>query len=167
MRGRLTLKTKADLQIDRVERIDSTWLKIDRLDFSRFCRSTRLGWKSIDSIKSLPTVYRPIHFYAAQLQLSSVFFIVMSVCLSQPWTVLMVTRQLADMQIREITWSLCKNDWRDRVAIWRVDWPRPVSFCVRWVSHPKSAVHDEGHSWSLNILLPYVSQMVQVDAWSK
>jgi len=57
----------------------------------------------MDSIDSLPTVYRPIHFYAAQLQLSSVFFIVMSVCLSQPCTVLMVTRQLADMPTREIT----------------------------------------------------------------
>ena len=31
-----------DLEIDRVERIDSTPLKIDRLDFSRFCRSTPL-----------------------------------------------------------------------------------------------------------------------------
>jgi len=64
----------------------------------------------------------------------------MSVCLSQSCTVLMITRQLADMPTREITWSLCKNDWTDRVAIWRVDWPRPMSFCVRWVSHPKSAV---------------------------
>jgi len=25
----------------------------------------------------------------------------------------------------------------------------------------------EGHSWSLNILLPYISQTAQVDAWSK
>jgi len=32
-----------DLEIDRVKRIDSTRLKIDRLDFSRFCRLTRLG----------------------------------------------------------------------------------------------------------------------------
>ena len=91
------------------------------------------------------------HFYAAQLQLSSVFFIVMSVCLSQPWTVLMVTRQLADMPTREITWSLCKKDWTDRVAIWRVDWPRPVSFCVRRVSHPKSAVRDV--SWRRSLLV--------------
>ena len=83
---------------------------IDRLDFSWFCRSTRLGWKLIDSIDSLPTVSRPIHFFAAQLQLSSVFYIVMSVCLSQPWTALMVTRQPADMPTREITRSLCKND---------------------------------------------------------
>jgi len=54
-----------DLEIDRVKRIDSTRLKIDRLDFSRFCRSTRLVWNSIDSIDrldSLPTVYRPVHF---------------------------------------------------------------------------------------------------------
>jgi len=53
-----------DLEIDRVERINSTRLKIDQLDFSRFWRSTRLSWKSIHSIDSLPTVYRPrsIHF---------------------------------------------------------------------------------------------------------
>jgi len=63
-----------------------------------------------------------------------------------------VTRQLADMPTREITWSLCKNDWTDRVAIFlRVDWPRPVSFCVRWVSHPKSAVRDV--SWRRSLLV--------------
>jgi len=76
----------------------------------------------------------------------------MSVCQSQPWTVLMVTRQLADMPTSEITWSLCKNDWTDRVAIRRVDWPHPVSFCViRWVSHPKSAVRDV--SWRRSLLV--------------
>jgi len=79
-------------------------------------------------------------------------FIVMSVCLSQPCTVFIVNRQLADyMPTREITWSLCKNDWADRVAIWRVDWPRSVSFCVRWVSHPKSAVRDV--SWQRSLLV--------------
>jgi len=105
--------------LDRVERIDSTRLIIDRLDFSRFCRSTRVGRKSIDSIDSFPTVYKPTgySFFVSQLQLSSVFFTVMSVCLSQPWTMLMITRQLADMPTREITWSLCKNDWTDRVTI--------------------------------------------------
>ena len=59
------------------------------------------------------------------------------------------TRRHADS--REITLSLCKNDWADRVAIWRVDWPRPVSFCVRWVSHPKSAVRDV--SWRRSLLV--------------
>jgi len=64
-----------------------------------------------------------------------------------------VTRQLADMPTREITWSLCKNDWTDRVAIFlRVDWPRPVSFCVRWVSHPKSAVRDVSSRRSLLVI---------------
>jgi len=77
-----------DLEIDRVERIDSTRLKIDRLD-----RSTRLASHCLQAYS----------FFAAQLQLSSVFFIVMSVCQSQPCTVLMVTRQLADMPTREIT----------------------------------------------------------------
>jgi len=55
------------------------------------------------------------------------------------------------MPTREITWSLCKNDWTDRVAIWRVDWPRPVSFCVRWVSHPISAVRDA--FWQRSLLV--------------
>ena len=62
-----------------------------------------------------------------------------------------LTRQLADMPTREITWSRCKNDWTDRVAIWRVDWPRLVSFCVRWVTHPKSAVRD--FSWRRSLLV--------------
>ena len=79
----------------------------------------------------------------------------MSACLSQPCTVLVVTRQLADMPTREITWCLCKNDWTDWVPIWSVDWPRPVcvilSFCVRWVSHPKSAVLDV--SWRRSLLV--------------
>ena len=61
-----------DLEIDRVERIDSTRLKIDRLD-----RSTRLASHCLQACS----------FFAAQLQLSSVFFIVMSVCQSQPCTV--------------------------------------------------------------------------------
>ena len=74
----------------------------------------------------------------------------MSVCLSH-CIVFMATRQLADMPTREITRSTCKNDWADRVAIWCVDWPRPVSFCVRWVSHPKSAVRDV--SWRRSLLV--------------
>jgi len=117
---------------------------VDRLDSDEY----RLTW-------STPSTCFPLFighsFFAAQLQLSSVFFIVMSVCLSQPCTVLMVTRQLADMPTLEITWSLCKNDWTDRVASWRVDWPRPVSFCVRWVSHPKLAVRDV--SWRRSLLV--------------
>ena len=39
----------------------------------------------------------------------------------------------------------------DRVAIWHVDWPWPVSFCVRWVSHPKPAVRDV--SWQRSLLV--------------
>ena len=34
-------------------------------------------------------------------------------------------------------------------------------------SPPSVTFPGEGHSWSLNILLPYISQTAQVDAWSK
>ena len=34
-------------------------------------------------------------------------------------------------------------------------------------SWPSVTFPGEGHSWSLNILLPYISQTAQVDAWSK
>ena len=71
--GGPTVKHKV---LDRVERIDSTRLIIDRLDFSRFCWSTRLGWKSIDSF---PTVYKPIHFLLRNFSWAACFS---SSCLS-------------------------------------------------------------------------------------
>ena len=140
-----------DLEIDRVERIDSTRLKIDPLDFSRFCRSTRLGWKSIHSIYSLPTVYRPIHFSLRNFSWAACFS---SSCLFVCHNHVLCSWLLDNLQTCRLVRSpdpCAKNDWTDRVAIWRVDWPQPVSFCVRWVSHPKSAVRDV--SWRRSLLV--------------
>ena len=140
--------------------IDSTLVdSVDRLD-SAEKRSTR----STSSTRFLRFIGLFICCCATSVEQR--VFIVMSVCLSQPCTVLMVTRQLADMPTREITWSLCKNEWTDRVAIWRVDWPRSVSFCVRWVSHPKSAVRDV--SWQRSLLvIKYVAALYLANGSSK
>jgi len=136
------------------------WSGINRLH-SIENRSTRLGWKLIDS---LPTVYRPIHFSLHNFSWATCFS--SSVCLSQPCTVLMVTRQLADMPTREIIWSLCKNDWTDRVAIWCVDWPWSVSFCIRWVYNPKSAVRDVSRRKSL-VVIKYFAALYVANGWSR
>jgi len=73
---------------------------------------------------------------------------------------------LDNSQTCEITWSLCKNDWTDRVAIWRVDWPRPVSFSVRWVSHPKSAVRDVSY-WRSFLVIKYFAALCLANVSSR
>jgi len=126
-----------DLEIDRVERIYSTRLK------------------SIDSIDSLPTVYRPIHFYAAQLQLSSVFFIVMSVCLSQPWTVLISSWLLDNSQTCWLARSLdpcAKTTGRIDLQFGVLIGLGQCHFVLDGCpipNRPSVAFRGEGHSWSV------------------
>ena len=81
--GYLSDASLLDLEIDRVERIDSTRLKIDRLDRSTRLQpilSTDLTRLKIDRLDSLPTVYRPINFRCATLVEQRVFH--RHVCLS-------------------------------------------------------------------------------------
>jgi len=47
--------------------------------------------------------------------------------------------------------GLCSYDWKDRVAIWHVDWPHIVLDRCPHPNRPSVTFPDKGHSRSLNI----------------
>jgi len=87
--------------------------------------------------------------------LSSAFFTVMSVCLSQPCTVLMVTRQLArspDPCAKTTGWI--ELQFGMLIGLGQCHFvldgcPIP--------NRPSVTFPGKGHSWLLNILLPYLT----------
>jgi len=137
-----------DLEIDRVERIDSTPLKIDRL-----------RWKSIDSIDSLPSVYSPIYFSLRNFSWAVCFS---SSCLFVCRNHGLCSWLLNNSQTCRLARSpdpYAKTTGRIELQIGVLIGLDQCHFVLDGCPVPyrlSVTFPGEGHSWSLNILLPYM-----------